>query len=316
MKTALSRGFTLVELLVVIAIIGILAGFLAVGLPRALESAKIADVEGDMHGLRTALTQYYADNGSYPLRYGYLHWDPEGTLAGNNRFNRDPYLVDIGQFRAMDVYDEFCEESHDTNRNGAIEPLEFCPVGQPSLTNPGAYVFPEDLYPAGVQAQADAALQLNEQRPYVYIPVNMRQFERVQKFYFKGYENAGDDAERRAYMNAEVWDFGNPLLSGLQFPPPRYDAYVLIGVGPAGSTAGVLPEPLGTEPPEALYHMLGLRAFFLATRDANQNGVLDFDFRARTRQDEQQALAGMPGNLGFLPDGTMGAGPLITKQEG
>ncbi len=35
-----------------------------------------------------------------------------------------------------------------------------------------------------------------------------------------------------------------------------------------------------------LYHILGLRAYFLLTRDLNGNEVLDFDFRARTRLGE------------------------------
>ncbi|HPA04274.1 MAG TPA: prepilin-type N-terminal cleavage/methylation domain-containing protein, partial [Candidatus Hydrogenedentes bacterium] len=55
MYTGRGWGFTLIELLVVIAIIGILAGFLAVGLPRALELAKIRDVETDFNGIRNAL---------------------------------------------------------------------------------------------------------------------------------------------------------------------------------------------------------------------------------------------------------------------
>ena len=67
------------------------------------------------------------------------------------------------------------------------------------------------------------------------------------------------------------------------FPPPNYDAFVLISVGPGGSTAGVVPEPLGTEPPEYVYHILALRTFFLATRDLNDNGQLDFHFEARRK---------------------------------
>ncbi|MCK5861888.1 MAG: hypothetical protein KAH38_05350, partial [Candidatus Hydrogenedentes bacterium] len=52
------------------------------------------------------------------------------------------------------------------------------------------------------------------------------------------------------------------------------------------------------------FHLLGLRAYFLATRDLDANGNLDFDFRARTQQKESWDL----------PPTTMlrgGTGPVI-----
>jgi len=73
------------------------------------------------------------------------------------------------------------------------------------------------------------------------------------------------------------------MISDLTFPASVYDAYVLISVGPGGSTAGVVPEPLGTEPPRNVYHILALRTYFLATRDLNDNGQLDFHFESRRK---------------------------------
>ena len=67
-----TEGFTLVELLVVIAIIGILAGFIAVGLPRALNSAKLAKLDNVFLQVRNILTEYYVDHGTFPPAYGYL----------------------------------------------------------------------------------------------------------------------------------------------------------------------------------------------------------------------------------------------------
>lgn len=115
-----------------------------------------------------------------------------------------------------------------------------------------------------------------EDTAYVYIPVYKDQFTKVEKFYAR----QNDPYAKRSL---------DPLSLT---PPPGFDAYVLIGLGPVGSASktalgeldyfGVTPQPLPGEAPE----VTGLRAYYLATRDANKNGLLDFDFRARTRQGE------------------------------
>ncbi|MEA3366411.1 MAG: hypothetical protein U9Q79_12290, partial [Candidatus Hydrogenedentes bacterium] len=63
------------------------------------------------------------------------------------------------------------------------------------------------------------------------------------------------------------------------------------------------------------YHVDGLRAYFLATRDANDNGELDFDYRARKHGEgareayEQDGLYHLPSefaawqNSGFTGSG-------------
>ena len=90
---------------------------------------------------------------------------------------------------------------------------------------------------------------------------------------------------------------------------------MLISLGPAGNSFGLLPDPIGTEPARDVYHITALRAYYMATRDLNANGKLDFDFRARTQQQE----AGLTYSLGSqpmtneLPSATMpnGFGPYI-----
>jgi hypothetical protein len=103
------------------------------------------------------------------------------------------------------------------------------------------------------------------------------------------------------------------------FPPPRYDGFVLISLGPEQSTHGILTRGdagdtafLATTggAAEDAYHYLGLRAAYLGSRDANENGLLDFDFRARTQQKEGK-------NEGWvLPDGTKTGGPLLLSYGG
>ncbi|MBN2308792.1 MAG: type II secretion system protein [Candidatus Hydrogenedentes bacterium] len=314
MKAAPGRGFTLIELLVVIAILSILMGFVAVGLPRILESAHVADVANSMNNIRTALATYAANSttGSFPPGYGHLKW---GSLTGDpdeDRFFLDSYMRQLGMFRQTDAYDRFSRDTHDTNGNGVIDHLEFCPVGQQDPTNPDRYDLPTDVYPTGAEALVDADEQLVEKRPFVYIPVNLAQFKKVEKYYYRGYNDTGDPA----YMNAAVWDASDPLLASLTFPPAKYDAYVLISVGPKENTFGLLPAPLGGEG-EELYHILGLRAYFLATRDFNQNGLLDFDFRARVKSGEAKEGAYESGHeaLAKLPNGTYDTGPIILQAQ-
>lgn len=60
------RGFTLIELLVVLAIIGVL---LALAAPRyfsSVDRSKEAVLRENLHRMREAIQQYYADKGKYP----------------------------------------------------------------------------------------------------------------------------------------------------------------------------------------------------------------------------------------------------------
>jgi general secretion pathway protein G len=60
------RGFTLIELMVVVTIIGILAGIAIVNVKHAQKKAEEAALKDDLHSLRRAIDDYYADHQKYP----------------------------------------------------------------------------------------------------------------------------------------------------------------------------------------------------------------------------------------------------------
>ena len=285
MKCARQRGFSLIELLTVIAIIAILASLIFPALSRSREKARTNRMNNAMLQIRTAMTQYYADHGTYPPGYGFVAWDTredDPSLHPDDvYFFLKPYMAYIGMHGLADVYDEFSETAgtgYDADRDGAIGPLEFGPVGAKNIAT-GSYTFPTERY-VGANLESEVDQQLSaDRRPFIYAPVNMRQLKKARNFWISQQD-----------WYATTWDPANPILLGVTFPPASYDAFVLIGVGPGGSSFGVAPNtPPGTEvSARDIYHLLAMRAFFLATRDLNDNGEKDFDFTARNTRGEAE----------------------------
>lgn len=73
MNTASDKSFTLIELLIVVAIIGILAAIIIVSLANAAARARDAQRAAQMKEIQNALSEYYIQNGSYPLETSWCH---------------------------------------------------------------------------------------------------------------------------------------------------------------------------------------------------------------------------------------------------
>jgi len=316
MATVRTRGFTLIELLTVIAIIAILAAITAVAVPKVRMRAKLRATEAGMNQIGTIMATYYADNNSYPPGYGYGLFGT--SLSSATDFVVQPWNAIIGLYNSDDVMDPWAE-THDTNLNNRIDLLEFLPVGQ--LVGPKQLAYPNDVYVPGgslsAAVQNDLNKQLKQQRPFVYLPVNLDDFRKVAAYYND--PNAADFVDRQ---NARTWDSTNRgLQSVMSHVPARYDSFVLISVGPNQNTAGVLPDPMPiSQIGPNVYYMTALRAYFLATRDANNNGSDDFDWRSRTYGPDNSAQAysdfgAAASKLVLMPNGSGAPGPLIWSKQ-
>lgn len=286
MSTSRRAGFTLIELLTVIAIIAILAAMVFTVGPGMIRRAKITRMENALKQLNVALVAYSTDNkrGSYPPAYGFVGVDqgnnqpPPDTALDGSFYHLRPYLALTKQHGEQGLYDEF-SESYDTNRDGVLSLLEFSPVGR--KTPQQTWVFDSGLprYMEGAVPAVEIGRQLGpkQKRPFIYVPVNRAQWQRASKFWIR----TGDFLATR-------WDATAPELQTITFPPTKYDAYVLIGVGPDGRTFGLVDDPpfLAQVPARDAYHLAALRTYFLATRDLNANSKLDFDWTARTKEGE------------------------------
>lgn len=318
MKAVRAAGFTLIELLTVIAIISILAGLTAVVLPGVMERARITDAITDMKAISTSLHGYYTDHGTYPPGYGYRVFNQNGDVL----YWHLPYvkMAGIELDGATDQYDRF-SRSHDTNRNGTLERLEFESIQGdrslrvPPLAAPDSWFkmnFLDAPYPGGDAADQKPG-RARLQRPYIYIPYKESDIDRMKRL-----PNPNPPGGRyEGNWDGAAWDpafIGPNTIS----PPPSYDAFVLISQGPLENTRGVIAPnnedawlASTGEDPTNYYYVLAMRAAYLATRDQGGDGALDFDYNARRKNGQAKLHPTMPdgrNDLGY-------AAPLIVKSN-
>jgi prepilin-type N-terminal cleavage/methylation domain-containing protein len=309
-------GFTLIELLTVIAIIGILASITIVAVPRYLEKARVVQTVANLDSTAKGLLEISArtDNvGGFPAAYGYIRPESREVAVAallDADYVTEPYTITIGFHGDEGSYQVLrWARSHDTDGNGSLGLMEYLPVGTKDAAN-STYSFSPTLYTganmplSGAVNEVNAQLDNNIARPYTYVPFNSRQLKSAVRYWVANDDPYGDD-----------FDPADPNLQGrMFFPPPQYDGFVLIGNGPGqddgGLSAMAPPGNPGVDyPVEYVYHVLGLRIAFLATRDWDPDGAgaqeadgfLDFDFRQRS-----QAPDKFP-----LPDGSQGFGAFI-----
>ena len=321
-------GFTLIELLTVIAIMAILAAITITAVTQYLDRAKEVQTEANMRSVSQSLTEYYArtDNTlGFPPAYGYI--DPASADGDETAFTDadhvlQPYTLKIGLHGAEDTYQiSAYTVSYDMNNDGALSFFEYQPIGQLDPGS-GSHIFSNFLYlysalPANQMPVSGTVNEVNKQlggtvqRPYVYIPYNSRQLQAATRYWYAiGEENV------EAGGGAASFDTTSAELSGrMFFPPPQYDAFVLIGNGPGGNDGGLCSIPVPGTPGtdydnDYTQHVLALRIAFLATRDRSPDGgitepdgLLDYSYT-----DRDQASANQ---VHFLPDGTNGLGPYI-----
>jgi len=118
----------------------------------------------------------------------------------------------------------------------------------------------------------------------------------------------------------------NGTLQSMNFPPARYDAYVLVSVGPTLDTRGLVYDTINNGlidiseyQPNYRYHVAAMASYFMLTRDLNirttggeieGDGELDFDFNSRNKGQQKFLDNGFP-----TMEGPGVAGPLIFKSE-
>jgi general secretion pathway protein G len=116
------KGFTFIELLLVLAILGLLASLVATVSMNKIRQSKESALKEDLHILRKAVDDYYADKGKYPKKLEdlvdqrYLRSVPVDPLTESEGTWQPVYSQELDQKDGIvDVHSGSEEKSSDGN---------------------------------------------------------------------------------------------------------------------------------------------------------------------------------------------------------
>ena len=267
-------GFTLIELLTVIFIIGLLAALLIPAVIKFKEVAALAAAESDLRNLVTVLNDYRILNDTLPPFAGCAVVD----LPADNPKPYFAWTDLVGEDMRAQFVDRF-SESEDLNMDSEVGEAFPSPTDQGEglaedrprfrqtneITNEGVWEW-------NGRVDGDAV-------PYQYFPVNADNMRKFKKWLAA---NHADDP--RADNHYDIDDFRRSTSqggAGMRIPPPYYDQFVLFSLGPQQRDYYIIPRN-ATDRDE-----LRVRAYYRVLLDRNGNGVSDYDYRSRKKNEEK-----------------------------
>lgn len=248
----------------------------------------------------------------------YLEWQNHVK-----HFVRESYLAALGVAGQVDYYDNFGFISSDVDQSGYSSSLEYYPSyeylysyqSEEDRTIPleddylGQYLEfrPPDL-------DSDETI-IQGKRPFIYIPVNLRQFQKAKASWDdNGIDDPPDDDDQDGDGDPTIF---NEKLAEMTFPPASYDAFILVSAGLTSSTQGLVYDVSDfdfdddLDPTDGEYninyqfHIAAMASFYMLTRDYNFDDLYDFEHKSMTSGANKSEDTG---NLYVFPGAGTGSG--------